>query len=305
MYLHLIVSIVSVFMLATPNSWVWEPIKRSNKGLKALLYNTSRPWWLLIIIFLFSAGSSPAFAETNSVPADTQISVADLSKRAEKVYLSTQAKFLSAPTNAEAAWQFGRATFDWAEYATSDKQRAGIAQQGIAACRQLIERQPESAPGHYYLAMNLGQLARTKKLGALRIVDQMEAEFKIALSLDPKLDYGGPDRNLGLLYRDAPGWPASIGSKSKAKVHLQNALKQAPDSPENLLNLIEADLQWGDKNAAIRSLRTLDEDWPVALKNYSGDEWASSWVDWKKRREDSRKKALGTSSSLRPPRETQ
>ena len=161
------------------------------------------------------------------------------------------------PSNSEKlTGRFGRACYDWADYATSNTQRAEIAKEGIAACRLLIDRQPESAWGHYYLAMDMGQLAQTKKLGALRLVRQMEGEFKIAVGLDQKLDFAGPDRNLGLLYLEAPGWPTSIGSKARARQHLERAVELSPDYPENILNLAEAEARWGEKNAAMRGLAT-------------------------------------------------
>ena len=46
--------------------------------------------------------------------------------------------------------------------------------------------------GHYYLAMNLGQLARTEMIGALKIVKEMENEFEIAADIDPRFDHAGP-----------------------------------------------------------------------------------------------------------------
>ncbi|MDB6021542.1 MAG: hypothetical protein JWQ04_1399, partial [Pedosphaera sp.] len=168
--------------------------------------------------------------------------------------------------------------------------------------RALIERDPNSAPGHYYLSLNLGQLAQTRKLGALKIVGQMEAEFKIALGLDPKLDYAGSDRGLGLLYLETPGWPISIGSKSKARLHLQKAAKLFPNYPENLLNLIEAHLKWGDKNAALRELKSLDDLWPAAQKEFTGEAWEATWADWETRRETFRKKAAQAPKSIEPPR---
>ena len=169
--------------------------------------------------------------------------------------------------------------------------KADIAQKGIAACRGLVEKNPDSAPGHYYLAMNLGQLADAHKgLEALHIVGQMETEFKLALGLDAQIDFAGPDRNLGLLYLQAPGWPVSIGSKSKARQHLQKALKLFPQYPENHLNLIEADLTWGDNNGALRQLKAMNEIWPEARKKLAGDEWAAEWADWEKRRDDVGKK---------------
>ena len=84
--------------------------------------------------------------------------------RAQTNYLEMRKQFQSAPKDDEAAWQFGRACFDWAEFARDDDERERIANEGIAACRQVIARSPSSVAGHYYLGMNLGQLARTKTL---------------------------------------------------------------------------------------------------------------------------------------------
>ena len=201
-------------------------------------------------------------------------------RRAEQNYREARTRYQSNSNDAEAAWQFGRACFDWADFAKSDEQRESVASEGIAACRQLIARDPKSVPGHYYLSMNLGQLAQTKTLGALRIVQEMEGEFKTARDLDAKFDYAGPDRNLGLLYLGAPGWPASIGSKSKARKHLERAVELAPNYPENHLCLLEAYLKWGDKKNIQRELKVTEELLPRARKEFAGDSWTQSWADW-------------------------
>ena len=136
--------------------------------------------------------------------------------RAEKAFRQAQIEFASG-TNGPAAWQFARACFDFADFATNDTQRADIARQGIAACRKLLARETNSAPGHYYLAMNFGQLARAEapSLAAYRLVKQMEHEFKTAADLDKNFDYAGPERSLGLLYRDAPGWPSASAAAAR------------------------------------------------------------------------------------------
>jgi hypothetical protein len=64
-----------------------------------------------------------------------------------------------------------------------------------------------------------------ESLGALSIVKEMEKEWLATLALDPHCDYAGADRNLGLLYRDAPGFPLSIGSRGKAEQCLQHAVQ--------------------------------------------------------------------------------
>lgn len=204
--------------------------------------------------------------------------------RAQRMFEAARIRYQAAHTNATAAWQFGRACFDRAEFAANDEQREEVARQGIAVCRQLIAREPVSAAGHYYLALNLGQLARTKSLGALRIVDEMELELKTALRLEPLFDYAGPDRSLGLLYLGAPGWPASIGSRGKTRFHLEHAVELSPAFPDNRLSLLEAYLKWGDKQRVQRELPGLREILEQARANLTGEDWEMSWADWEQRR---------------------
>ena len=242
--------------------------------------NSAMKWRLAAAIFVFAAGV--AFAD------DAQKKV--FATRVEAEFLRAQIQFQSATNNPTNAWQFARACFDFADFATNDTERATIAIQGIAACRQLVAREPKSTPAHYYLGMNLGQLARTELIGALKLVQEMEVEFKTAESLDAHFDYAGPARNLGLLYRDAPGWPASIGNKRKARDWLERAVKLAPDYPENRLNLAESYLQWSESDHAKLELKALDSLWPKARTNFTGEIWERSWGDWSTRRDAARKK---------------
>jgi tetratricopeptide (TPR) repeat protein len=213
---------------------------------------------------------------------------------AEKEFARAQSQFKSDPDNPTNAWQFARAAFDYAEFSTNNTQRAALANLGVAACRPLVLVEPKLAAGHYYLAMNLGQLARTEYLGALTLVKEMELEFKTAGGLDPQLDHAGPKRNLGLLYRDAPGWPVSIGNPSKALSLLRQAVKLAPEFPENYLHLIEAYLKWNQPGDAKSELRALDIIWPAALTDLTGDKWAQSWDNWSTRRDAARKQLATT-----------
>ncbi len=249
--------------------------------------------WLLCVAVIFSALSHNVVrAQSGPGPADPKAPPdAKFAGRAESAFNAAKSNFLANSNNPDACLQFIRATFDWADFATSDSKRADIAEQGIAASRHFVQLNSNSAAAHYYLALNLGELARTKSWGALKIVEQMQDEFNVTLKLDPKLDYAGADRGLGLLYLDTPGWPLSIGNKTKARQHLQKALKDAPDYPENHLNLIEADLKWGDKKAAATELKALAEIWPDARKKLTGDAWAADWADWTKRRAAAEKKA--------------
>jgi len=221
---------------------------------------------------------------------------------ATKSFQEAGERYQKAPGEAGAAWQFGRACFDLAEFATNNTDRASLADQGIAACRRAIARESNSAPAHYYLGMNLGQLARTKGLAALKLVDQMEREFIRAHDLDERFDCAGPDRNLGLLYLDAPTI-GSIGSRTRAREHLKRAVELAPQYPENRLSLIEAYLKWGERTGANRELQALEEAWPAARTNFVGEAWVASWADWEPRLKKLKKKLEEPSKALGAPRE--
>lgn len=203
--------------------------------------------------------------------------------RALQIYEETKSAYHAHPVEPEAIWHFARACFDWAEFASNNTQRAALAEEGIAASRALIAQNSNAVAGPYYLGMNLGQLARTKTLGALPIVDDMEVEFKAARKLDEHFDFAGPDRNLGLLYLEAPVI-ASIGSRSKARQHLKRALELAPEYPENRLNWIEACLKYGETATARKELAALDVAWEPAHQKFAGAAWAAAWTDWTARR---------------------
>jgi hypothetical protein len=195
-------------------------------------------------------------------------------------FLHARTNWTAQPTNVVRAWHFARATFDLAEFATNDTQRAQLAVAGIDAARSAIRQDKECAPAHYYLAMNLGQMARTRLLGALKLVAEMEDHFEIAATLDPHFDFGGPDRNLGILYREAPGWPASIGSRSKARKHLKKAVELAPEYPGNQLEMLQAHVTWKETSAATRLIPELEKCLTDAKARFQGENWEWAWDDW-------------------------
>jgi hypothetical protein len=245
-------------MMATFNSKPWQNLHR----------------WAAAAVLIVASGIIFAHESQKQI----------FSERARLEFQRARTQYQSNPGNATNAWRFASAAFDLADFATSDNERAAVANAGIAACRPLVAREPKIAAGHYYLAMNLGQLARTELIGALNLVKEMEREFKMASDLDARFDHAGPERNLGLLYRDAPGWPASIGNQSQARSLLRQAVKLAPDYPENYLQLIESYLKWKDPDGAKRELRALDAIWPAARASLTGEKWEQSWGDWSPRR---------------------
>ena len=207
---------------------------------------------------------------------------ASFAARAETIFTEAQGKVRQHPSNTLALVELARAAFEWAEFSRRDEDRADLAQRGQDAARLALTREETNAAAHYWLGMNLGQMARTKSLGALKLVREMETEFLRALSLDEHIVFGGPDRTLGMLYRDAPGWPTSIGSKKKARHHLDRAVQLHPEFPENQLALLESFEQWGDKRDFDQQLQTVEKTLTESRAKFPGADWEASWADWEK-----------------------
>jgi len=221
----------------------------------------------------------------------------DFAARAERAFAEARLAAQKNPAATTNQLQLARAAFLWAEFPQRDPQREDIAQTGIAAARPLIGREPTNAAAPYWLGMNLGQFARTKKLGALPLVREMEELFHRARQLDPHTDYAGPDRSLGRLYRDAPRWPTSIGSRKKAREHLELAAQLHPEFPDNQLELLESFDEWADRLSFNRQLSITEKTVAEAKTRLTGAQWDSSWADWNQRLAKMRRRAANSGAA--------
>jgi tetratricopeptide (TPR) repeat protein len=224
----------------------------------------------------------------------------ELAAKAEKRYHLALGAWRAQPSNITNAIQVAHMAFDFAEFATRDEDRATIADRGISAAREVVRQDPHNAAGHYWLAMNLGQLARTKSLGALPLIKQIADEFFHARDLDEKFDYAGPPRALGQLYRDAPRWPTSVGDKKKAREYLLRAVALSPDFPENQLCLLESYEEWGERSNFERQFAVTERVIKAAKETLTGEHWEASWVDWDKRFQAMKNKASSVGRSAPP-----
>lgn len=250
-------------------------IVRAVAGARAEWRFFGRLSWVVVVLGLITGG--------DLFSAETPAGPARFVERAQRLYLQARERHAQQPGDPAAGVRRAKACFDRAEFATNDTERAALAVEGINVCRQVIERDSASAAAHLFLGLNLGQLARTKTLGALRLVGEMETEFKRAIALEPAVEYAGPDRYLGQLYHQAPGWPTSIGSRSRARQHLTRACELSPDYPDNRLALLEALMEWHDRRNFLKEARLYLELLPASRGKYSGEPWAAAWAEWDQR----------------------
>ena len=222
----------------------------------------------------------------------------DFAARAGRAFHEAKLVVRKTPDDHHAAVHLARVSYDWAEFARDDEGREEIAQTGLAAARAVLARESTNAAAHYWLGMNLGQLARTKPLGALKLVREIEEMFHRARVLDPHTDRAGPDRSLGRLYRDAPGWPTSIGSRKKSREHFENAIRLHPELPDHQLELLESLAEWGEKKNFQRQLSVTEKIITEAKTVFVGEPWESSRADWNQRL--AKMKLRGENLSLGP-----
>jgi hypothetical protein len=246
--------------------------RRKNRGKYS---KGARPQGLFVLLLgsLLVLTHSAHAAELPAVPSPTF-------DQAKIWYAAAKTNYLHDTGNTTSAWKFAEACFEWAEFASNSTQRASLAHEGINAAKFATEMARNEAAGHFFLAMNKGQLARTKSLGALPLVKEMEDSLQRAIKLNARFDHAAADRSLGMLYMDAPGWPTSIGSKSKSRKHLERAVELVPDYPTNYLTLMEAYLRWEDADALQTAMAKYRRLIPAARGKYSGAKWQQSWKDW-------------------------
>jgi hypothetical protein len=108
----------------------------------------------------------------------------------------------------------------------------------------------------------------------------MERELSTARELDPAFDYAGPDRSLGMLYLEAPVWPASIGNRTKSRSHLEAAVELCPGYMENHLCLAQAYAKWDESKNLEREMKAIHQLEPEAESHFPRDRWEASWRDW-------------------------
>jgi tetratricopeptide (TPR) repeat protein len=218
------------------------------------------------------------FLAAQSIGAQT-----DFAGEAETAFHVAKQGYSTNSKDFKAALDLSRTAFDRAEFSKNDDERESLAEIGISAGRVAVALDNNSAAAHYYLALNIGQLARTKMWGALKLIGDMERELKRSIELDPKFDFAGAARTLGVLYMEAPGAPMSVGSKTKARALLERALELAPNYPDSHLTMIEALMKWKDKEALSTKMAAYAELLPKAKKEFSGHDWEWEWTDWNKR----------------------
>jgi tetratricopeptide (TPR) repeat protein len=162
------------------------------------------------------------------------------------------------------AWKLARADYWLGGHAPEREQRA-LFEDGIAAARKAIARQPNRPEGHFWLAANMGALAESFGLRqGIKYRKPIREALETVLRLDPAFQQGSADRALGRWYFKVPRLFG--GSDKEAEKHLLASLQYNPNSSASHFFLAEVYLDNGraaDGRAELQKVldSPLDPDW--------------------------------------------
>ena len=126
----------------------------------------------------------------------------------------------------EVSWRLARACSEMAEQLPANAQKLQHAERGVTAAEEAVALAPGRVEGHYYLGLDLAQVAETSS--DMKMVESILTVAKAAVDIDPGYADAGPLRFLGKLYITAPPWPSSVGSPAKGVEALERAVELAP-----------------------------------------------------------------------------
>jgi len=151
---------------------------------------------------------------------------ADLAK-AKEALEKYRTAYVSKEDAYGGSWRMARVHY-WIGDHTADKvEKKRIFEQGIYYAKKAVEFAPDKPEGHYWLGICYGVYGEAKGvLKSLSLVKPIKAAMNKVLELDPAYDDGGPDRVLGRVYHELPGFAG--GSKKKSLEHLLRSKELGP-----------------------------------------------------------------------------
>jgi tetratricopeptide (TPR) repeat protein len=156
--------------------------------------------------------------------------------------------------DAEYTWRLLRAYFNYYDELTDRNRRDDqkwAADTGYPIAVKALKKYPDHPAVIYYYATTGLYYLDFHRVKALFVINDLLAAFEKVHGLDPDIDDGGPDRNLGFLYHELPGWPLGKGDKKKALFHFQEAVRLAPERAANRLPYAKV----------LAELKRYDEGW--------------------------------------------
>ncbi|MBI4126826.1 MAG: tetratricopeptide repeat protein [Deltaproteobacteria bacterium] len=154
------------------------------------------------------------------------------------------------------------------------------AETGIHYAERCLERAPEEAACFYYRAINTGLYYQARVVGYQTGVKHMAADLERVIAINALYDYAGAHRALGELFTKLPQTTVHPNDLrrdlEKAENYLREAVRLAPDYPENYLQLSETLTARGKYDEAQGALSRAKELVPRWKRDRAYGSWQSA-----------------------------
>lgn len=161
---------------------------------------------------------------------------------------------------------------------TKDKGDAkDLALRGITLGDKCVAAEPDKAGCYYWRAVNTGLYHKVHIIGYQRGIKKMIADCNKVIEINPAYDNGGAYRMLGQIYTQLPQTGGTIESITRdlplAEKYLREAVRLAPDYPENYLILAETLFEEEKISEAIGMLSSAKHLAPEWKNDISFNDW--------------------------------
>jgi tetratricopeptide (TPR) repeat protein len=162
-----------------------------------------------------------------------------------------------------------------------------VSKKGLHYANTCLEEDPDNVGCYYYKALNTGVYYQARVLGYRKGLKIMVRSAEKVIALNPQYEYAGGYRFLGRLYGQVPAF--NMGEKAvrkdldKSIRLLSQAIKIAPDYPENHLFLAES--LW-EHEQGVEALAALDTMQQLEIQST----WKSMATEWQRTAKKLRKK---------------
>jgi len=170
--------------------------------------------------------------------------------------------------NPDFLWRKARLYYWYGDYVAQERNyKLENFDRGLELVERAAELDDTNPDIFYWKASLTGMRGQTRGvLQSLFMVSPMKEALEKTIELDP--EYASAYYVLGILYREVPGWPLSIGDDAKSVEYLEKALSFEPDNLEWKLELALSLLEKGERNQARNNLEDildyeLEEDTPL------------------------------------------
>jgi tetratricopeptide (TPR) repeat protein len=166
-------------------------------------------------------------AQTLTEQGDMCFALRGESGKAEAALAKYQEALAAGEDPYGAYWRMARAEYWIGDHAPDKAAKRRVFEMGIYHARKAVQLGPDRPEGHFWLGVCYGVYGEAKGvLKSLALVKPIKECMRRTMEIDPGHDMGGPDRVLGRVFYELPGFAG--GSKKKSLEHLLKSLEHAP-----------------------------------------------------------------------------